>query len=67
MPAPIYAIGDIHGQNAELHRVLDLIAADGGDDAEVVFLGDYTDRGPHSRAVIETLMAGRDAGRPPRR
>lgn len=60
---PIYAIGDIHGQKAMLDHALSLITADGGPDAEVVFLGDYTDRGPDSRAVIETLMAGRDAGR----
>ena len=35
----IYAIGDIHGQLAELHRVLDLIEEDGGKDAQIVFLG----------------------------
>lgn len=60
---PIYAIGDIHGQKTMLDRALALIRADGGDDAHVVFLGDYTDRGPQSRAVIETLIAGCDAGR----
>jgi serine/threonine protein phosphatase 1 len=60
---PIYAIGDIHGQKDMLDRALSLIAADGGMDARVVFLGDYTDRGPNSRGVIETLIAGRDAGR----
>lgn len=61
--SPIYAIGDIHGQKAELDRVLSLIDADGGQDAEVVFLGDYTDRGPESSAVLDTLIEGRDAGR----
>lgn len=60
---PIYAIGDIHGQKAMLDHALALIAADGGPDAPVVFLGDYTDRGPDSRGVIETLIAGREAGR----
>lgn len=60
---PIYAIGDIHGQKAMLDQALALIAADGGPDAQVVFLGDYTDRGPDSRGVIDTLIAGRDAGR----
>ncbi|WP_299139932.1 metallophosphoesterase family protein [uncultured Tateyamaria sp.] len=63
MPSTLYAIGDIHGQKAELDRVLDLIQTDGGTGAEVVFLGDYTDRGPDSRAVIDTLIDGRDAGR----
>jgi len=60
---PIYAIGDIHGQKEMLDHALDLIAADGGANARIVFLGDYTDRGPDSRGVIETLLAGRDAGR----
>lgn len=60
---PIYAIGDIHGQKEMLDHALTLITADAGDDAKIVFLGDYTDRGPDSRAVIDTLIAGRDAGR----
>jgi len=60
---PIYAIGDIHGQKEMLDHALDLIAADGGANARIVFLGDYTDRGPDSQSVIETLLAGRDAGR----
>lgn len=60
---PIYAIGDVHGQKDMVDHALALIAADGGDDTQIVFLGDYTDRGPDSRAVIDTLIAGRDAGR----
>lgn len=60
---PIYAIGDIHGQHAMLETALARIEKDGGSDALIVFLGDYTDRGPDSRAVIETLIQGRDAGR----
>ena len=60
---PIYAIGDIHGQLAELHRVLGLIEQDSGKDAQIVFLGDYTDRGPDSRGVIDLLIKGRDSGR----
>jgi len=63
MPQPLYAIGDIHGQLTELHRVLGLIEADGGPDANVVFLGDYTDRGPDSRGVLDLLIEGRDGGR----
>ncbi len=61
--ASLYAIGDIHGQLAELQRVLALIEADGGVDAKIVFLGDYTDRGADSRAVIDLLLEGRDQGR----
>ena len=60
---PIYAIGDIHGQKEMLDHALALIVADGGENAQIVFVGDYTDRGPDSRAVIDTLIAGRNAGR----
>ncbi|SIS84629.1 serine/threonine protein phosphatase 1 [Roseivivax lentus] len=57
----IYAIGDIHGQADQLDRALEAIAAaDPG--APVVFLGDYTDRGPDSRGVLDRLAAGRAAG-----
>ena len=59
----IYAIGDIHGQKTMLDRALALVAADGGEDARIVFLGDYTDRGPDSRAVIATLREGCAQGR----
>lgn len=63
MTAPIYAIGDIHGQLDELKRVLDLILADGGEAAQIIFLGDYVDRGPDSKSVIDLLCAGMRAGR----
>ncbi|KZX99564.1 MAG: metallophosphoesterase family protein [Sulfitobacter sp.] len=63
MPNPIYAIGDIHGYAAELERVLTLIEEDGGPDARIVFLGDYTDRGPDSKAVIDRLAQGKAEGR----
>lgn len=59
----IYAIGDIHGQIAMLHHAFALIEQDGGPEAEIVFLGDYTDRGLNSRDVLAHLIAGRDAGR----
>lgn len=53
----IYAVGDIHGR---LDLLLDMdrrIEADIGDGetALVVYLGDYIDRGPDSRGVIEHL------------
>lgn len=59
MTTPLYAIGDIHGQLDALHAALDLIKADGGPDAHVVFLGDYTDRGPDSKGVLDLLVQGR--------
>ncbi len=57
----IHAVGDIHGQIGEFDRALRLIDAVGEPDAPVVFLGDYTDRGPDSRAVIDRLIAEREA------
>lgn len=63
MTHPIYAIGDIHGQLDMLRKAIANIERDGGPDARVVFLGDYIDRGPDSRGVIEFLMDGLTAGR----
>ena len=63
MTAPLYAIGDIHGQLAMLDGALARIEADGGPDARIVFLGDYTDRGPDSRGVLDRLTAGQEEGR----
>ncbi|SFK90079.1 metallophosphoesterase family protein [Shimia haliotis] len=63
MNQPIYAIGDIHGHLDLLDDMLARIKADGGADAHIVFLGDYVDRGPESRGVIERLRRGVEAGR----
>ncbi len=63
MPEPIYAVGDVHGQIDELRRVLDLIEKDGGAEAVTVFLGDYVDRGPDSKAVVQALVDGTRGGR----
>lgn len=60
---PIYAIGDIHGQTTQLEDALRLVEADGGTQAKVVFVGDYVDRGPDSRGVIDRLIAGLADGR----
>ncbi|PIE14103.1 MAG: serine/threonine protein phosphatase [Rhodobacterales bacterium] len=63
MTKPIYAIGDIHGHPDELDAALARIERDGGPGAHIVFLGDYTDRGPDSRAVIDRLITGQAEGR----
>ena len=60
----LYAIGDIHGQLDELDNALSLIEADGGPNATIVFLGDYTDRGPNSCRVIERLIEGKNSSKP---
>lgn len=59
----IYAIGDIHGQNGMLEDALARIDADGGAESEVIFLGDYVDRGPGNRAVLDLLSKGLAQGR----
>ncbi len=56
-----YAIGDIHGRLDLLERLLAQVEADAaarGAAAEVVFTGDYVDRGPASRGVVARIMAG---------
>jgi serine/threonine protein phosphatase 1 len=58
-----YVIGDIHGQLTQLDRALALVEADGGRDAHIIFLGDYTDRGPDSKGVVNRLIEGRDQDR----
>ena len=50
----ILAIGDVHGCHTALSKLLDFVAP--GEDDRVVFLGDYIDRGPDSRSVIEELV-----------
>jgi serine/threonine protein phosphatase 1 len=49
-----YVIGDIHGCLQPLQRLLAKIAPRPGD--ELVFIGDYIDRGPNSREVVEHLL-----------
>ncbi|MBN2437680.1 MAG: serine/threonine protein phosphatase [Deltaproteobacteria bacterium] len=55
MTRRIFAIGDIHGCNHKLKQLLARIRPDPLIDS-VVFVGDYLDRGPDSRGVIETLL-----------
>lgn len=50
----VFAIGDVHGCADELDELLGMLPLK--DDSTVVMLGDYIDRGPYSRRVIETLI-----------
>ncbi len=56
----IYAIGDIHGCLVELEemqaRIKMDLAARPHDKPLVIYLGDYMDRGPQNRGVLENLM-----------
>lgn len=56
----VYAIGDVHGRADLLQSMLTVIDADLArspvERAIQVFLGDYVDRGPDSRAVLDLLI-----------
>jgi serine/threonine protein phosphatase 1 len=52
-----YAIGDVHGRLDLVERAVEVISEHVGDAPfRVIFLGDYVDRGPDSRGVIDLLM-----------
>jgi serine/threonine protein phosphatase 1 len=49
-----YVIGDIHGCLDELGHLIEGLPLESGD--RLVFLGDYIDRGPDSKGVIDYLL-----------
>jgi serine/threonine protein phosphatase 1 len=51
----LFAIGDIHGCASKLSNILDKIRIDTEHDT-LVFIGDYIDRGPDSREVIDIVL-----------
>lgn len=57
----VYAVGDVHGRDDLLAELHDRILADSAGRAAsrrvLVHLGDYVDRGPASRQVVERLAA----------
>jgi serine/threonine protein phosphatase 1 len=50
----IFAIGDIHGCAYELRSLLNMLPLT--PESTVVFIGDYIDRGGHSKAVVDTIL-----------
>jgi len=61
----VFAVGDIHGCLSNLMQAVDWCrgrASDIGVDPFFVFLGDYVDRGPDSKGVIEYLTRLRQEG-----
>jgi serine/threonine protein phosphatase 1 len=48
------AVGDIHGADIALKCLLEAVRQQPSD--QIIFLGDYVDRGPGSREVIDTLL-----------
>jgi serine/threonine protein phosphatase 1 len=61
----VYAVGDVHGRLDALQPLIraiadDLEAAPPAGPALLVFLGDYVDRGPDSRGVVDLVLRMRD-------
>lgn len=60
--SPLFIVGDLHGYREVLARQLryaGLAKGEGvwtGDDAQLWFMGDFTDRGPDGIGVIELIM-----------
>ena len=53
-----FVIGDIHGCSDELRYLVDALPVHPGD--EIIFLGDYIDRGPNSCGVVSYLIKLKD-------
>lgn len=51
----IFAVGDVHGCRSRLEELLGRLDLDPETDS-VVFIGDYIDRGPDSRGVVEAVL-----------
>ncbi len=59
MPGRLLAMGDIHGCDVALARLLETVAP--GSDDTLVVLGDVVDRGPNVRRCVERLLAVRES------
>lgn len=53
MPS-LYAIGDLHGQRAVLDLLVQRVPFQPDD--EIVFIGDFIDRGPDSKGVVDRVL-----------
>lgn len=57
----VYAVGDVHGRLDLLRQIIDKIADDDlsrgqVEKTELIMLGDFVDRGPDSKGVIDFMM-----------
>lgn len=55
MDSAIYAVGDIHGCLDNLERLLEEVQPDLNRD-RLLFIGDYIDRGPNSKGVVDYVI-----------
>lgn len=60
--ARTFVVPDLHGRFDLLEKALASVQDASPSGGTVIFLGDYIDRGPQSRQVIECLMAGPPGG-----
>lgn len=61
----IYCIGDIHGRDdllQQLHKQIEADAAECNGKKQIIYLGDYIDRGPSSKQVLDRLIEHKLAG-----
>ncbi|KAM3386857.1 hypothetical protein ACQJBY_010019 [Aegilops geniculata] len=60
-PRTVICVGDVHGYISKLEslwaNLQSALPADAFAAALVIFLGDYNDRGPHTRRVLDFLLA----------
>src|SRR5471030_3241852 len=64
----LYAIGDVHGCLEQLKQLLEKITADAATatgPVQILFLGDYIDRGLYSKQTIDYLMEWREKQKTP--
>ncbi|HEY2985505.1 MAG TPA: metallophosphoesterase, partial [Jatrophihabitantaceae bacterium] len=60
-PRRTLAISDIHGERERFERLLDEVRYDPAAD-DLILLGDYVDRGPDARGVVDLVIGLRDEG-----
>lgn len=53
-----YCVGDLHGRFDLLEKSIALIEQDSPEGGRFIILGDFVDRGPQSKEIIERLMVG---------
>jgi serine/threonine protein phosphatase 1 len=56
MAGRTFAIGDIHGETGHLFKLMSSFPQLDGEDT-ILFLGDYVDRGPRSKQVVDYVRA----------
>lgn len=54
-----FVVGDVHGWAGSLERLLAALRPRAAEGDPLVFLGDYVDRGPESRQVVDLVLAER--------